>query len=88
MEKKHFRSRSNVDLLHELDLAGLACFTSWLKHRLRHSISEEGEKTCFDYYEFHTFVTCMLRLSEKCHFTAVSVMAMALELTSWSIFVE
>lgn len=57
--KKYFRSRSNVDLLYELDLAGLASLMSWLKHRLGHGLPEEGGKTCFDYHVFHASVICM-----------------------------
>lgn len=73
-------------LLHER--AGPASLMSWLKQRLGHGLSEEGGKTCFDYHVFHTFAIGMPWLSEKCHFATVVVMAMALGLRSWSIFVE
>lgn len=43
--KRHFRSRSNVDLLHELDLAGLTSLMSWPKHWPGRGPSEEGEHT-------------------------------------------
>lgn len=75
--EKHFICRSNVDLLHELDVVGLTSLMSWLKHRLGHGLSEEGGKKCFDYHGFHGFVIYMPGLSEKCHFVTL-VMAMAL----------
>ena len=56
--EKQFRSRSNVDLLHELDLPGLASLKSWPKHWPGHGLLQEGGNTGFEYHVCH--VTCML----------------------------
>ena len=57
--KKHFTSKSYVDLLHELDLAGLAGLMSWPKHWPGRGLSWEGGNTRFEYHVCHVFVTCM-----------------------------
>lgn len=46
--KKTLQVQIKCGFANELDLAALDSFMSWLKHRLRHGLSEEGGKTRFD----------------------------------------
>ena len=86
--EKHFRSRSSVDLLHELNFAGPASLMSWPKHWLGHGLSEEGGNTQSEYHTCHVFVTCVPLLHEKCNFSTVVVIVTALGPISRSILAE